>query len=69
MNWWWHTEADTVETADRDVLALDGQLAAGTHAVITTPGATRFYRSDGETAIAIGASPTNPTGTKSFCGL
>jgi len=29
-----------------DVLELDAHLAAGTHAVITTPGATRFYRSD-----------------------
>jgi hypothetical protein len=30
MNWWWHTEADTVETADRDVLALDTRIYAAT---------------------------------------
>jgi urease accessory protein len=29
-----------------DVLALEADLEAGSHAVITTPGATRFYRSD-----------------------
>jgi urease accessory protein len=34
-----------------DVLELHAQLDAGTHAVITTPGATRFYRSDGATAL------------------
>jgi N-acetylated-alpha-linked acidic dipeptidase len=30
MNWWWHTEADTIETADRDVLALDTRIYAAT---------------------------------------
>lgn len=30
MNWWWHTEADTVETADRDVLARDTKVYAAT---------------------------------------
>ena len=30
MNWWWHTEADTIETADRDVLALDARIYAAT---------------------------------------
>lgn len=33
-----------------DVLELDARLDAGTHALITTPGATRFYRSDGAEA-------------------
>lgn len=33
-----------------DVLALQADLDAGSHAVITTPGATRFYRSDGALA-------------------
>ncbi|HEV7915602.1 MAG TPA: urease accessory protein UreD [Albitalea sp.] len=33
-----------------DVLELDAELAAGAHALITTPGATRFYRSAGELA-------------------
>ena len=33
-----------------DVLALDMSLAPGSHAVITTPGATRFYRSAGPLA-------------------
>lgn len=29
-NWWWHTESDTLETADRDVLALDTRIYAAT---------------------------------------
>ncbi len=33
-----------------DVLALEIELAAASHALITTPGATRFYRSAGELA-------------------
>ena len=34
-----------------DVLALDATLAPGSHALITTPGATRFYRSAGPLAV------------------
>ncbi len=30
MNWWWHTESDTIETADRQVLALDTRIYAAT---------------------------------------
>lgn len=33
-----------------DVINMDATLAAGTHALITTPGATRFYRSAGPLA-------------------
>lgn len=33
-----------------DQLQVDARLDAGTHALITTPGATRFYRSAGATA-------------------
>jgi urease accessory protein len=33
-----------------DVLEIDATLDAGTHASITTPGATRFYRSSGQPA-------------------
>jgi urease accessory protein len=33
-----------------DELKLDLRLDAGTHALVTTPGATRFYRSDGALA-------------------
>lgn len=33
-----------------DVLEVDATLQAGTHALITTPGATRFYRSSGAPA-------------------
>jgi N-acetylated-alpha-linked acidic dipeptidase len=34
MNWWWHTEGDTVETADREVQALDTRIYAATIARI-----------------------------------
>jgi urease accessory protein len=33
-----------------DTLTLDATLQAGSHALITTPGATRFYRSGGDTS-------------------
>ncbi|MBZ8139470.1 urease accessory protein [Rubrivivax gelatinosus] len=34
-----------------DVLEVEATLAAGSHALLTTPGATRFYRSAGERAL------------------
>ncbi len=34
-----------------DTLAIDVTAAAGSHGLITTPGASRFYRSDGELAL------------------
>jgi N-acetylated-alpha-linked acidic dipeptidase len=42
MNWWWHTEADTAETADRDVLALDTRIYAATLARLCTAPALPF---------------------------
>ena len=37
--------------AGGDVLELQADLAQDTHAVLTTPGATRFYRSGGRPAL------------------
>jgi urease accessory protein len=37
--------------AGGDVLEIDARLDPGSHALITTPGATRFYRSAGEPAL------------------
>jgi urease accessory protein len=37
--------------AGGDVLGIDAHVQAGAHAFITTPGATRFYRSTGEQAL------------------
>lgn len=34
-----------------DTLSIDAHAAQGSHGLITTPGATRFYRSDGELAL------------------
>ncbi len=34
-----------------DTLDIEVSVASGTHGLITTPGATRFYRSDGELAL------------------
>ena len=34
-----------------DVLALEARLERDCHALITTPGATRFYRSAGDTSL------------------
>ena len=34
-----------------DTLAIEVHAASGSHGLITTPGATRFYRSDGEAAV------------------
>ena len=34
-----------------DTLDLNISVAAGAHGLLTTPGATRFYRSDGERAV------------------
>jgi len=36
-----------------DTLEVHAQVAAGAHALITTPGATRFYRSEGATALQL----------------
>ena len=38
-----------------DTLEVHAQVAAGAHALITTPGAMRFYRSEGATALQCSA--------------
>lgn len=37
--------------AGGDVLEVKARLDSGTHALLTTPGATRFYRTEGEPAV------------------
>ena len=37
MNWWWHTEYDTLDTADRDVLVKDTQIYALSALRLTQP--------------------------------
>jgi urease accessory protein len=34
-----------------DTIAIDVRVGAGAHGLVTTPGAARFYRSDGESAV------------------
>ena len=43
-----------------DTLAIDIDLAPGTHALLTTPGATRFYRSTGARALQAVAARVAP---------
>ncbi len=47
--------------AGGDVLVIDATLPARTHALLTTPGATRFYRSLGETALQTTTVRVAPT--------
>ena len=46
MNWWWHTEADTVETADRNVLELDTRIYAATLARLCSAPVLPFTLAD-----------------------
>ena len=43
-----------------DVLDIRIRAAAGAHGLVTTPGATRFYRSEGETAVQRTAIALDP---------
>jgi hypothetical protein len=52
MNWWWHTEADTIETADRDVLALDTRIYAATLARLCAGPVLPFLQAEAAREIA-----------------
>jgi N-acetylated-alpha-linked acidic dipeptidase len=52
MNWWWHTEADTFETADREVLALDTRIYAATIARLCAGPVLPFLQAEAAREIA-----------------
>ncbi len=52
MNWWWHTEADTVETADREILALDTKIYAATVARLCAGPVLPFRQAEAAREIA-----------------
>ncbi|MFN8540802.1 MAG: M28 family peptidase [Thermomicrobiales bacterium] len=71
MNWWWHTEADTFETADREVLALDTRIFAATVARLCAGPVLPYVQAEAarEIAALLAIMRREPRGRFELAGL